>query len=187
MSLQRWLLIGAAIFVIGFSWLFWRESHRILDFPLTTWTQDHTGDCGIVLTGGAGRIREGVDLLAQGLIKKLIIAGAHPQATLRQIVPVWPFHGDLEEKDVILEKHSTTTYGNSQQSLLIVEALRCREVVLITSHLHMYRASHTFRGTFPPEIPITEHATAGGTLEPSWPEVAIETIKSLFYSLWAYA
>lgn len=139
------------------------------------------------MTGGSGRIREGVDLLYQGLIKKLIIAGTHPQATLRQMVPTLPFHGDLEERDVILEKRSTTTFGNSQQSLPIVEALRCRDVVLVTSKLHMYRTSRTFRVAFPTEINIIEHAISGGNLEPSWSELMLETLKSLFYSMWAYS
>ena len=31
----------------------------------------------------------------------------------------------------------------------LVEALNCKDVILITSHLHMYRASRTFKAIFP--------------------------------------
>ncbi|MCM2281394.1 MAG: YdcF family protein [Bdellovibrionaceae bacterium] len=179
----------AAFVVVVFllsGWLFSREATRVRAFPATSWTEDHAADCAIVVTGGPGRVREGFDLLIRKSVQKLIISGVHPQAELRDIFPLWPYHGDLRESDVILEKTSQTTWGNAQQSLALVEALRCRDVVLVTSRLHMYRALSTFRAQFPSSIPIYPRAVISGSYTPGRHEVAWEAVKSIFYSLWAY-
>lgn len=183
----RW--IATAILVISFGvWaaLFHREWQRIESEPISAWVEDHKADCAIVLTGGAGRIREGFDLLSQGQVRKLIISGVHPRATLREIFPQWPFYGGLREIDVVLERRSTTTYGNAQQSLPLAEAMHCRSVVLITSHLHMRRAFKTFRQAFPRETPLLTRSVSAGSWPARWSDLGIETLKSMFYSLWAY-
>jgi uncharacterized SAM-binding protein YcdF (DUF218 family) len=163
-----------------------REANFILQSPVTSWTEDQTADCAVVLTGGPQRVREGFDLLIRRSVQKLIISGVNPQAELRDIFPQWPFHGGLRESDVILEKHSQTTYGNAQQSLALVEALRCRDIVLITSRVHMYRALSTFRAEFPPTIPIYPRAIVAGSYAPEWGELGWEALKGVFYSFWAY-
>lgn len=154
--------------------------------PSTAWSQTPNADCGIVLTGSSGRVREGFDLLANQNIRKLIISGVFQNARLREILPAWTFYGTLNENDVILERHSETTYGNAQQSLTIVEALHCRDVVLITSQLHMYRSYRTFRSAFPENIEIRKHSVVSGRYQIAFWEILIEAGKSLFYSLWAY-
>src|SRR5580658_8318424 len=139
--MKRWSYVALiALIMFIFGGLFRREVGYIEHEPISAWTEDHKADCAVVLTGGPGRVREGFDLLAQGQVRKLIISGVHPKATLREIFPQWPFYGNLREEDVVLERRSATTYGNAQQSLPLVEALHCRNLVLITSHLHMHRA-----------------------------------------------
>lgn len=183
----RWLslisLVGSLIFL---GWLFRREESLIAAEPISAWTEDHRADCAVVLTGGPGRVREGFDLLAQGQVHKLIISGVHPRATLREIFPQWPFYGSLRLEDVVLERRSTTTYGNAVQSLPLVEAVRCRSMVLITSQLHMRRAFKTFRQLFPSEVLILTRSISSGAVPPRSSDLTAEVIKSLFYSLWAY-
>lgn len=162
------------------------EIGRVSDFAVTSWSQDHKADCAIVLTGGAGRIREGMNLLSQRQIKKLIISGVYPTAELRQIFPEWPIYGELDPDDVILERRSGTTYGNAQQSLVLIEALHCKDAILVTSGLHMYRARKTFEGVFPKEFPMTYRSTLTGSVSPPYATRFFEGLKSLFYSLWAY-
>ena len=89
-------------------------------------------------------------------------------------------------EDVVLERRSTTTYGNAQQTLPLVEALRCRSLVLVTSHLHMRRAYRTFRRIFPDEILILTRAISSGSVPPRFTDLWVEASKSLFYSTWAY-
>ena len=183
----RWLLSFASIVAIALSWSMMHEMQLIANQPLTSWAEDQSADCGIVLTGGPNRIREGLELLSRRAVLKLIISGVNPQTELRQIFSQMPYFGDFNEKDVILERRSRTTFGNAQQSNPLVEALRCRDVILITSRAHMYRAMRTFRAEFPPSITILARAVASQTAEPSQSEIVLEAAKSLFYGLWAYS
>jgi uncharacterized SAM-binding protein YcdF (DUF218 family) len=152
----------------------------------TSWSEDAQADCAVVLTGGPGRTKEGVDLLYRGAVKKLIVSGVHPKVAWRDILPQLPYYGGLREEDIVLERRSTTTYGNAVQSLPLVEALHCRSIALITSTLHMYRAYQTFRSVFPEDFPIVAHATVGGELQAPLGDAIAETTKSAFYSLFAY-
>jgi uncharacterized SAM-binding protein YcdF (DUF218 family) len=162
------------------------EYRAVIHEPVLGWERTQTADCAVVLTGGSGRVREGFDLLSNQLVKKLIISGVNPNSRLREIMPVWSFYGNIHEEDVVLERRSETTYGNAQQSLSIVEALRCRDVILVTSRLHMHRAYRTFRGSYPENIQIYRHAVVSGRFEVGVAESLFEAMKSLFYSLWAY-
>lgn len=180
------MLLVVALLVAYFITLYLKEVKKISSQTVTAWTEDHSADCAIVLTGSFGRVREGFDLLTQERVRKLIISGVYRQAELRDIFPIWPYYGPISEEDVILEKRSSTTYGNAQQSLPLVEALHCRDVVLITSRLHMYRSYQIFRASFPSDIPIYPRAVVGGQLKPTMIELFIETTKSIFYDLWAY-
>jgi uncharacterized SAM-binding protein YcdF (DUF218 family) len=162
------------------------EMESIRRTQIDSWTQDVSADCAVVLTGGPGRIKEGMDLLNQKKVKKLIISGVFANAKLREIMPSISFYGGINEEDIILEHRSTTTFGNAQQSLPLVEALRCRDIVLVTSQIHMNRAYATFRASFPDKISIFRYSILAGRYNPSFLEVFQEAIKSLFYSLWAY-
>ena len=152
----------------------------------TAWTQASEADCGIVLTGGPGRIREGMDLLANKNIRKLIISGVNPNSDIKEIFPLWVFYPEVDEKDVVLEKRSETTFGNATQSLPLVEILGCQDVMIITSALHMYRSKRTFNRVFPKFIDIKTHMQArSGESDTAFDRLQ-ETLKSLFYSVWAY-
>jgi uncharacterized SAM-binding protein YcdF (DUF218 family) len=178
-------LISLSVAIL-FAWSMVREIRLIMAQPLSSWTEDQTADCAVVVTGGTNRVREGFDLLARHAVQKLIISGVNPQVELRDIFPQMPFYGEIREQDVILERRSRTTYGNAQQSLPLVEALRCRDIILVTSRVHIYRTYRTFRAEFPPTIQILPRAVVAGTAVPSWAEAALEALKSIFYSTWAY-
>jgi uncharacterized SAM-binding protein YcdF (DUF218 family) len=184
--MKSFFYLGILIFGLVLGILFQREWSLVADTPANSWSEDQTADCAIVLTGGSGRIREGFDMLAHRDVQKLIISGVHPKATLKEIFPLWPYYSSLNETDVVLERRSLTTYGNGQQSLPLVEALHCRGLILITSNLHMYRALKTFRAIFPSEMDIKGRAVVAGSLHPKVWDHMVETLKSLFYALWAY-
>ena len=183
----RWVsLFSLVASLIFLGWLFRREESLIAAEPISAWTEDHRADCAVVLTGGPNRVRKGFDLLSQGQVKKLILSGVNPRSSLREIFPQMAFYGNLSDDDVILEKRSNTTYGNVQQTLALIEALRCRDLVVVTSRVHMYRAMRTFKANFPPNFPLIEYAVLGPRNEADWDEIALEVTKSVFYSLWTY-
>ncbi|MES3037920.1 MAG: YdcF family protein [Bdellovibrionota bacterium] len=167
--------------------VFFYHEYSIIDRAVRGFNYyDHSADCAVVLTGGPTRVREGFDLLSAGKVKKLIISGVHQDVALRDLLPLWPVYGNLNEDDVFLEKRAETTFGNAQQSLPLVEALRCREILLVTSILHMPRAYATFRSSYPDTIDIVPHPVMGQRRYPGWTEVGIESIKSMFYTMFFY-
>jgi len=184
---KRYAIVSIAVICAAvFAVLFIREARLILKQSVNSWTEDVSADCAVVLTGGPNRVREGLDLLSRKAVKKLVLSGVHPQATLRHIFPQFPYFGDLNEQDIILERRAQTTFGNAQQTLPLVEALRCRDLVIITSRVHMRRAVLTFKAEFPQDFPLIARAVPGHSEPPSQDEVFWETIKALFYSAWAY-
>ena len=184
--LRSKLFWASVLFLGALAYRFYSEHELILLEPVQSWTSTQTADCAVVLTGGPGRVKEGFDLLANRNVKKLVIAGVYSNARLREIMPQWAFYGNLREDDVVLDRRSETTYGNAQQSLPIVEALQCRDILLVTSRLHMYRSYRTFRAAYPENIYIQKRAMVGSRFEASVWEVNFEAMKSMFYSLWAY-
>lgn len=187
MLIHRWVLAAFAIyllFLLGRSYK--EESEKLLSEPIDSWQEDSQGDCAVVLTGGAGRLKEGFDLLVRGQVQKLLISGVNPQANIHELFPQLLVFPQIKEKDIILEKRSETTFGNAQQSLPIVEAINCKTVLLVTSYLHMYRARRSFKAAFPQEITVIPYAVSGSHMPPSKAEILVEATKSLFYSIWAY-
>ena len=138
-------------------------------------------DCGVVLTGAAGRVREGFEYLARKKIKKLIVSGVYTEAKLNEIFPYLPFYPEVEPNNIILEKRSETTYGNAQQSLTIVEALHCRDIVLMTSQIHMTRAYQIFTAVYPDSIEIKKLSLPNAKSERGWWGITFELLKSYLY------
>jgi len=149
-------------------------------------------ECGLVLTGAPGRIREGIALLSQRVFKKLIISGVHQRTTLADVFPEVLFYPEIDLENVILERRSTSTWGNAQQSLPIIEALQCKTVALITSDYHMYRTMRTFHAIFPASISILPYPVSSQRLLKRrqfpfdtryWGIVFDEWTKYLFYDI----
>jgi len=105
------------------------------------------------------------------------------------------FYPEIELENVILERRSSSTAGNAQQSLSIVEALQCQSILLITSDYHLFRALKTFNQTYPPTIQIVPYAVPSERLHKRlhawfdsryWGIVFEEWYKFLFYSVFVF-
>lgn len=185
--LQKKIWISSIfIIILVFSYLCIQKGQEILSQGVNSWVEDQVADCAVVLTGGPNRIREGFDLLSHKQVQKLIISGVHPQSELKDIFPLMPYYPELRKQDIVLEKRSHSTYGNAQQSLPLVQALHCRDIILITGRLHMHRALKTFQSEFPSSINIYSRAVLSSNLDPGLMDLGFEVIKSFFYDLWAY-
>jgi uncharacterized SAM-binding protein YcdF (DUF218 family) len=152
-------------------------------------------DCGVVLTGGAGRIREAISLFSQKKMRKMIISGVHQTSTLNDMFPEILFYPEIDLEDIVLERRSSTTESNAQQSLAVAEALNCKSVLLITSDYHLYRAYKTFAQVFPATLPVIPYAVSTDRLSHKrklwfdsryWAIVFEEWYKYLFYSVFVF-
>lgn len=181
----RWK-IAFCLLILGLGLRIYREAQIILLSPIDSWSIDAAADCGVVLTGGPYRIREGLDLLAQKRIRKLVIAGVNPTTQLHELFPRLPIYGRVDEKDIFLEKQSQTTFGNAIQSLQYVEALRCETILLVTSSIHQQRALRTFKARYPSELKLQSYSVPTPRDAFYFYEILVESVKSYFYSFWAY-
>jgi uncharacterized SAM-binding protein YcdF (DUF218 family) len=186
MSFRPKSLVFYFFFILGVTILFF-HAKKIKDEPVNVWSQSSVqsleADCAVVLTGAPGRIREGFELLQQKRIKKLIVSGVFKEATYTEVFPYWPYYNEVNPDDVILEKRSQTTFGNAHQSVVLVESLKCQDVLLVTSQLHMARAFSIFRDVFPNIIEIKKLTLPNGKSEQSVFDFAVELVKSLFYTV----
>lgn len=144
-------------------------------------------DCGVVLTGSAGRIREAFEVLNLGKVNRLIISGVYKDTQLHEIFPQLSNYPGIKAENIILEKISESTHQNAVQSLLVAQDLKCKSVLLMTSQLHMYRAYRTFKANFPDDIEIRSYSIVNSLKEDTEIAVLFETIKSLFYSMMSFA
>ena len=178
---RKAFFIGFLFFIFGL--IFYNQYKSIKNVPVNLWSDLPDADCGVVLTGAAGRIREGFELLQQKKIKWLIISGVYKETTYKEIFPYWIYYPEVDSRNVILEKRSQTTLGNAHQSLALVETLRCQDILLITSQLHMSRAQKVFNSIYPKEIMIKSVVLPNSKNEQGLVYLIIEIIKSFFYTV----
>ena len=102
-------------------------------------------DAIVVVTGGKGRIERGVEVLKAGRAKRLLVAGADPAVTKRDLVRRLGGHKRLVDCCVDLGSESVDTRSNAEEAARWLEKRRYRSFRLITSDYHMRRARYDFR------------------------------------------
>ena len=98
----------------------------------------------VVITGGAGRIEHGVEVLSEGKGKRLLVAGADPSVTKADLVHRLGGKKKLFQCCVDLGSESVDTRSNAEETLRWMERQHFRSVRLITSDWHMRRARYEF-------------------------------------------
>ena len=101
-------------------------------------------DAAIVLTGGAGRIEHAIDVVREGKAKRLLIAGADPSVTKRDLAQRIRGSGALLKCCVDLGSESVDTRTNAEEAQRWLSQHRFQSVRLITSDWHMRRARYEF-------------------------------------------
>ena len=104
-------------------------------------------DAGIVLTGGDGRIERGVEVLREGKIKRLLVAGADPSVAKRDIARRVRGSGRLVQCCVDLGSESVDTRSNASEAERWLAKHKYKSYRLITSDWHMRRARFEFDRT----------------------------------------
>ena len=101
-------------------------------------------DAAVVLTGGSGRIEHGIDVLRAGKAKRLLIAGADPSVTKRDLASRIPGSSTLMKCCVDLGSESVDTRSNAEEANRWLSKHRFHSLRLITSDWHMRRARYEF-------------------------------------------
>jgi uncharacterized SAM-binding protein YcdF (DUF218 family) len=106
---------------------------------------DRRTDAIVVITGGSGRIEHGIDELAAGRAKRMLIAGTDPSVTKADLVHVLGGRQRLVNCCVDLGSESVDTRSNAEEAKRWLGKHRYRSFRLVTSDWHMRRARYEFR------------------------------------------
>ena len=102
-------------------------------------------DAAVVITGGGGRIEQGIAVLKAGQARRLLVAGADPAVTKRDLVRRLGGHKRLVDCCVDLGSESVDTRSNAEEASRWLARHRYGSFRLITSDWHMRRARYDFR------------------------------------------
>jgi uncharacterized SAM-binding protein YcdF (DUF218 family) len=110
----------------------------------------------VVLTGGGGRIAEGLDLLAAGQGEKLFISGVGAAVDVKEILRVSKRPQANIDCCVTLGYEANSTYGNAIETAEWMRKNNLRSLRLVTAAYHMPRSLLHFRRTMP-NVEIVPH------------------------------
>jgi uncharacterized SAM-binding protein YcdF (DUF218 family) len=94
----------------------------------------------VVLTGGAFRISDALDLLAAGRGQRLLISGVNPATRSREISRLMPEHQRWFNCCVDLDHSALNTVGNAVETRRWVNAKGFHSLIVVTANFHMPRA-----------------------------------------------
>lgn len=125
-------LAAVAIFGGGFVWFIWHV-------PATEVSLNRNADGIVVLTGGASRISDAIDLLAAGHGKRLLISGVHRATSSAEIARINPRYEGLVLCCVDLDHSAVNTTGNAVETRRWVRDRGFNSLIVVTSAYHMPR------------------------------------------------
>ncbi len=116
----------------GFIWFLARVTNAELP--------DRTAEGIVVLTGGALRINDAVELLAAGRGRRLLITGVNPTTHSAELARLTPQYGRLFGCCIDLGHAAVNTSGNAVETRRWARERGFRSLLVVTSAYHMPRA-----------------------------------------------
>jgi len=122
-------------------------------------------DAVVVLTGGNGRIEEGIAIVKSSLSEKLFISGVNQSVNKNDLIKKVPLGVDFGVKaninleNVHIGYEATNTKGNASETARWLQENNIETVRLVTSHYHVPRALLHFEEVLPANINIVPHPT----------------------------
>ena len=112
----------------------------------------------VAITGGEGRIEQGIEMLGDGRGKRMLIAGADPAVTKADLVRRLGGKRRLVQCCVDLGSESVDTRSNAEEARRWIAKRNYRSIRLITSDWHMRRAEYEFRRQLGKNVTIVPDA-----------------------------
>lgn len=152
----RFLFILSALWTGGLIWF---------DISLPPYASDEpVTQAIIVLTGGEGRVKWGLQQLQRGKGRRLLISGAHRGSTAAVIAKVTDMPRHLFKCCVDIGYGAENTVGNAREAEAWLRLHRYHSLRLVTSRYHMRRALLEFHRLMPEVMivpdPVDSHFDA---------------------------
>jgi len=147
--LRRLLSLILLAWVLGFVWF-------AAVLPQQAGTQ--RADAVVVLTGSAGRVERGLEVLDKGWAPQLFVSGVFRKVTPGEFATQFDVSAAQMACCVSLGLSATDTIGNASETANWVRTRKCRSIRLVTSDWHMRRAVAELRNVLPADVTIIEDA-----------------------------
>jgi uncharacterized SAM-binding protein YcdF (DUF218 family) len=156
------VVASAALICAGFAWF-------VYHLPAEEVMLDRNADGIVVLTGGASRISDAIELLAAGHGKRLLISGVHRNTTMTEIARINPRYQRLVACCVDLDHSAINTVGNAVETRRWARDRGFTSLIVVTSAYHMPRTMAELERQMP-EITLVPFPVVTDRLrsEPWW-------------------
>jgi uncharacterized SAM-binding protein YcdF (DUF218 family) len=124
--------VGVLAFAAGFVWF-------VRHVPADEIPIERNADGIVVVTGGASRVADAIELLAAGRGKRLLISGVHRSTNPAEIARLVPRFERLVMCCVDLDHSAVNTVGNAVEARRWAKGLGFRSLIVVTSSYHMPR------------------------------------------------
>lgn len=115
-------------------------------------------DAVVVLTGGAGRIERGLQMVYADQAKRMLVSGVDREVKPREFAAEYRVSAAVMECCVSLGYESYDTRSNAAETARWLESNRFRSVRLVTTDWHMRRAALELERLLPSGIEVTTDA-----------------------------
>ncbi|MFC0590415.1 YdcF family protein [Novosphingobium aquiterrae] len=112
----------------------------------------------VVLTGGAGRIDRGLEVLRQGWARRLLVSGVGREVKPGEFAAEYKIGAPLLSCCVTLGYRAVDTRSNGTETAEWVRTGKIASLRLVTSDWHMRRAALELRRSLPASITVVEDA-----------------------------
>ncbi|MEO8724077.1 MAG: YdcF family protein [Sphingobium sp.] len=150
--IARLFAFVAMLWVLGFAWF-----TLLLPQPL----DGRTTDAIVVLTGGAGRIDRGLQLMKDGAAKRMFISGVERSVKPRELAERYGASKHLFDCCITLGHEAIDTRSNGIETAHWLDKRGYDTVRLITTDWHMRRAAFELRQALPGDIVLVYDAVPG--------------------------
>ncbi len=162
----RWRSFGAVAMALAAVWLFGlflfveRIAHTV---PI-----DRATDAVVVLTGGAGRIDRGAELLAQAKARQMLISGVGTDVPLEDLLSDRQLSRRLLDCCVTLGRAARDTHENAIETAGWAASRNVESIRLVTADFHMPRSLLEFRSGLPGILIVPEPVSSPNIRIDGW-------------------
>jgi uncharacterized SAM-binding protein YcdF (DUF218 family) len=115
-----------------------------------------TTDAIVVVTGGPGRVQRGLDLLAAGRAKRMLVSGADRRVRPAEFAEVNHVPLALVQARVDLGHEAVDTRSNADETAAWLARYKFRSIRLVTTDWHMARARFELARVVDPSVRVLQ-------------------------------